>query len=101
MKKMLHNQPVFTWQQDRKNHSLFCGSVFLATLMYIGQRNGYEHYRIEHAAFPDALSEAGWGRWDGAPFNLKARTVVDIADMVEEFYVTVFGKLAFSQTHPQ
>lgn len=98
MQKTLHSQPKYTWQQHSVDHSLFCGSVFIAKLLWCGRKNGYEHFRINHAAFPDAISETGWGKWDEQPFDLKGKTFVEVADMVEEFYNTVFDKLAFTMT---
>ena len=98
MQKTFKSQPTFTWQQNIMDHSLFCGAVFLAELRWECRENGYEHYRIEHAAFPDALAEEGYGRWNTRPFDLKGKTFVEIADMVEQLYIAVFDKLDFTMT---
>jgi len=99
MQKTHNCRPVFRWQQNNENHFLFCGEVFLAGLRWYGREFGYEYFRIEHAAFSDALVKEGDGRWNGQPFDLKGKTFVGITDMVEQLYIAVFDRLDFTMTH--
>ena len=98
MQKTFNSQPAFTWQQNNENHSLHCGSIFLAELRYDGRENGYEYYRIIHAAFPDALAEEGYGGWNGQPLDVKGKSFAEIANWVEHCYIAVFDKLDFTLT---
>ena len=93
MQKTFKSRTKFTWQQNNMDHSLRHGAVLLAKLRWCGRENGYEHYRIERAAFPKELVEVGDGWWNGQPLALKGKTFVEIADIVEKFYSAVFDKL--------
>jgi hypothetical protein len=98
MQKTLNSQPAFRWQQSNMDSLLYCGAILIAKLRFRGRNDGYEHYQIENATFPDILSEVGCYWWDGQPFALKAKTFKSIASMVEEFYTAVFDKLDFTLT---
>ena len=98
MQMTVKSQPVFTWRKLTMNHHLFCGAVFIAELRCDGRHNGYEYYRIGHAAFPDALAESGDGQWNDQPFDLKGKTFAEITDIVEQLYTAVFDKLHFTPT---
>ena len=95
MQKTFYSQPTFRWQQQDRDHSLFCGDVFIAELRWDGQEDGYEYYRIEQSTFPEALAEAGYGRWNGQPFKLKGRSFTEISSIVEIIYTDVFDQLDF------
>ena len=95
MQKTFYSQPTFRWQQQNEDHSLFCGDVLIAELRWDGREDGCEYYRIEHAAFPEALAEAGYGRWDGLPFKLKCQSFTEISGIVEIIYTAVFDQLDF------
>lgn len=95
MQMTLKSQPVFTWQQNNKGHSLFCGTVFIAAIRWEGHEHGYEYYRIERAAFTEELAEAGDDLWHVRPFNLKGKAFAEIADIVEQLYTAVLDKLHF------
>ena len=98
MQPTINRQPVFFWHQDNLDHSLLCGRVLIAKLRFRGRDSGFEHYQIEQAAFSDALGNEGWRHWDGQSFRLKGKTFVEIADMVEQLYATIFERLDFTMT---
>jgi len=91
MKTTLIQEPKFTWV----GNDLFCGAVFFCRMTLTGTEKGYEHYRLEHVAFADKITEIGWEHWNGEPFDLKTAGRGEAIDLVESLYRFVLDGFDF------
>ena len=82
-----------TWNYTWIGNDLFCGAIFFCRLVKCDHSDGQEHFRLEHVAFPDAVSEAGWERWFGQPFDFKAADTAAAIELIEAIYRTVFDRM--------